>query len=159
RYVSPVMLHDRADFVRRGFNYNCFNTGWYRAHPNAWVAQRWRFPNYWAAPVWASTAAFCGIHPAPVLSDSGSGGVVSNDPVYLNGNSLGSVDQYADQAIQFVDRGREAAPAPNDEWQPLGVFGLISSEDQTAQHVFQLAINSSGIVRGNYYDGVGDNTM
>jgi hypothetical protein len=58
-----------------------------------------------------------------------------------------------------VDTGRQAKPAENDEWQPLGVFGLIQDGEQTAQRIFQLAVNKDGIVRGNYYAAVADNTI
>jgi hypothetical protein len=39
-----------------------------------------------------------------------------------------------------------------------GVFGLVQGE-KTAQHIFQLAVNQTGVVRGNYYDAVADNTL
>jgi hypothetical protein len=43
--------------------------------------------------------------------------------------------------------------------QPLGVFGLIQEDEKTAQRIFQLAVNKDGVVRGNYYDAVADNTL
>ena len=50
-------------------------------------------------------------------------------------------------------------PAQDAEWQPLGVFGLIQGDEQVAQRVFQLAVNKAGVVRGNYYDAVADNSL
>jgi hypothetical protein len=50
-------------------------------------------------------------------------------------------------------------PADSDDWQPLGVFGLIQGDEQVAQRIFQLGINKAGIIRGNYYDAVADNTL
>lgn len=70
-----------------------------------------------------------------------------------------SAADYADQAVTFADRGRQARPAGDQEWQPLGVFGMVPGEEQAAQHIFQLAVNRDGIVRGNYYDAVADNTL
>jgi hypothetical protein len=64
----------------------------------------------------------------------------------------------ADFVDNLADAGRPAMPPGNDEWQPLGVFGLIQGE-KVAQHIFQLAIDKSGVVRGNYYDAVADNTL
>jgi hypothetical protein len=44
----------------------------------------------------------------------------------------------------------------DEEWQPLGVFGLIQGEEKESSNIFQLAINKAGIVRGNYYNAVAD---
>ena len=54
---------------------------------------------------------------------------------------------------------RQAPPAQTDEWQPLGVFGLIQGDEKEAQRIFQLGVNRAGVIRGNYYDAVADNTM
>jgi hypothetical protein len=73
--------------------------------------------------------------------------------------SVGSAAEYAEQATQFADRGREATPTEDEQWQPLGVFGMVQGEETTAQHIFQLAVNPAGVVRGNYYDALADNTI
>src|SRR5262249_35027150 len=67
-------------------------------------------------------------------------------------------DQYATQATQFADAGRQAQPAKDDDWQALGVFGMIQPDEKVAQRIFQLAVNKAGIIRGNYYDAVADTT-
>src|SRR5262249_39217286 len=67
-----------------------------------------------------------------------------------------TADQYAQQATTFADRGRDARPEKEDEWQPLGVFGLIQGDEKVAQNIFQLAVNKAGIIRGNYYNAVAD---
>src|SRR5262249_10312920 len=83
-----------------------------------------------------------------------------SDIVYVNGVPSGTADQYADQAAAFVDRGRQAQAAPAEEWQSLGVFGMIQGEQDTvSNHIFQLAVNPAGIIRGNYYDAMSDSTM
>jgi hypothetical protein len=159
RYWSPAYLGTRGAYVRRGFVTPVFNTGWYRAHPAAWVAPRWRVANYWAAPAWASVAAYCGIAAAPIVYDYGATTVIENNYVYVNGEAVGDADQYAAQAAGFADRGQEAKPGPDQEWQPLGVFAVVREEEEQAQHVFQLAVDRSGIVRGNYFDALVDTTM
>jgi hypothetical protein len=66
---------------------------------------------------------------------------------------------YAAQADQFVDTEWQAKLAENDDREPLGVFGLIQEDEKTAQRIFQLAVNEDGVVHGNYYDAVVDNTL
>jgi hypothetical protein len=159
RYVSPAGLRTQGAYVRGGFGYSCFTPAWYRAHPVAWVAPRWRAANFWVAPAWPVVSTYCGITAPPIWYDYGSSIVIQDNYVYSDGAQLASVEQYADQAEQFADRGRQALPAQDDEWQPLGVFGMIQGDEKVAQHIFQLALNKAGIVRGNYYDAVADNTL
>lgn len=159
RYVSPAALHTQAGYVRGGYRHSCFTTGWYRTHPVAWNAGRWRVANYWLAPAWTSVAQWCGVAAPPVVYDYGSTVVIQNDNVYVGGEQVATADQYADQAAQYADRGRTVEPGATEEWQSLGVFGMIQGEEQTAQHIFQLAVDKSGVVRGNYYDALADNIL
>ena len=103
-----------------------------------------------------------GIAAAPVTYDYGSSVVITDNTVYVNGESAGTAEQYATQATALADAGRAAPPADADadadEWQPLGVFGLVQPEETVAQRIFQLAANRAGVVRGNYYDAVADST-
>jgi hypothetical protein len=46
-----------------------------------------------------------------------------------------------------------------DEWQPLGVFGLVREDATVAQNILQLGVNKAGVIRGNYYDAVADNMV
>jgi hypothetical protein len=158
RYVSPGVVRSNAGYVRRGFGYNCFTRGWYGVHTGAWVAPRWRVANFWVAPAWATVAAYCGIAAAPIVYDYGSSVVIEDNTVYSNGDPLASAEEYATQAISYADRGRRAT-GEDEEWQPLGVFGLIQGEEETTSNVFQLAVNAAGIIRGNYYDAIADNNL
>jgi hypothetical protein len=157
--VSPVALRTSAAYVRTGFAYSSFTPAWYRLHPAAWVAPRWRVANFWVAPAWPAVSVWCGVAAPPVAYDYGSSVVINNDNVYVNGEQVATAEQYAGQAATFADRGRQAKPAADEEWQPLGVFGLIQGEEQVANHIFQLAVSKAGVVRGNYYDAVADNTL
>jgi hypothetical protein len=159
RYVSPVALRTQAGYVRGGYGYSSFTPAWYRTHSAAWVAPRWRAANVWVAPAWPAVSVYCGITAPAVTYDYGSNVVIQDDAVYLDGEPVTSAEQWAEQATAFADRGRQAQPAPGEEWQPLGVFGMIQGEEKVAQHVFQLAVNAAGLVRGNYYDAVADNTL
>jgi hypothetical protein len=159
RYVSPNYLRTTGAYVRHGFPNYYFTPTWFRAHPVAWAPSRWLVPSIWAVPAWTSLAVYCGITAPPILYDYGSSVVIDNNNVYFNGDPFGTAEQYADQAAQFADRGREAKPPPTEEWQPLGVFGLVQGDEQISQNIFQLAINKAGVIRGNYYDAVADNNL
>jgi hypothetical protein len=106
-------------------------------------------------------AAWCGCAVAtPYDYDYGSEIVINDDSVFIGGQSAGTCEQYAQLATNLADVGRKAKPGDDDEWQPLGVFGLIQSDsEKTAQNIFQLAINKAGVMRGNYYDAVSDTTL
>jgi hypothetical protein len=123
------------------------------------VAPRWRVAGPWVVPAWGALAAYCAVTAPPIFYDYGGSVVIVNDIVYDSGQQVATVEQYAQQAEALADTGRQAMPDANVEWQPLGVFGLIQGDEKTAQHIFQLAIDKSGVVRGNYYDAVADNTL
>jgi hypothetical protein len=160
RYYSPTAFRAQAGYVRGGYYHGAFgNAAWVRGYPNAWWPGRWSTANWWVAPVWTSVAAFCAISAPPVTYDYGSNVVIEDNYVFVDGNGVASADQYAQQATQISDAGRAAAPAKDDEWQSLGVFGMVQGDEKTAQHIFQLAVNKEGVIRGNYYDAVADTTL
>jgi hypothetical protein len=159
RYYSPTALRTQATYVRSSFRSPVFTPTWYRSHTVAWRARRWVGSSVWLAPAWPALSVYCGITAPPIVYDYGSTVVIENNNVYVNGTQVASAEQYANQAIQFADRGRQANPADTEEWQSLGVFGMIQGEEQTAQHIFQLAVNKAGVVHGNYYNAVADNTL
>src|SRR5262249_11261772 len=45
-----------------------------------------------------------------------------------------------------------------EEWLPLGVFAMVQGDEKTSNHIFQLAVNKEGVIRGNYFDAVTDMT-
>lgn len=158
-YLSPFTLRANAIAVRSAGYYPYFTRPWYTAHAAAWAAPRWVVGyNLWAPPVWGTVAAFVGVSAPPVAYDYGSTVVVNDTSVYVNGEPVATPEEYATQATEIADAGRAAKPADEDEWQPLGVFGLVKFEDTVAQRIFQLAVNKAGVVRGNYYDTVADAT-
>ncbi|HEX4606801.1 MAG TPA: hypothetical protein VH092_01225 [Urbifossiella sp.] len=157
-YVSPNTIRATAAVVRGGYNYAVFTPNWYRAHAAAWVAPRWVAP-VWAAPAWPAVSTFVGISAPPVVYDYGSTVVIQDDAVYVGGEPAGSAADYAAQAAALAEVGRTANAADAQDWQPLGVFGMVQGEEKVAQRVFQLGINKAGVVRGNYYDAVADNSL
>jgi len=158
-YVSPTWLNDRGAYVRSSFRYDVFNPGWYTAHPGAWFAAGWAASDIWHAPVWSSFVPWVGVAAEPVSYDYGTTTVIHDNTVYVEGEPVASTEEYADQATAIADQGRQEEASPDEEWKPLGVFGMIQGDEQVAQHIFQLAVNKDGVVRGSYYDAIADNTL
>jgi uncharacterized protein (TIGR02246 family) len=78
----------------------------------------------------------------------------------LTTEHLATAEVYAEQATAIADVGRAEQPAAADEErQPLGVYGMVQGEEAVANVLFQLAVNKAGLIRGNYYDALGDNTL
>jgi hypothetical protein len=94
-----------------------------------------------------------------VYYDYGTTVVYQEDTVYIDGEKAATAEEYAQQAIQFSEAGRAANPSDKEEWEPLGVFALVRGEEQTSDKLFQLAVNREGMIRGNYYDAIADNTL
>jgi hypothetical protein len=161
RYVSSSAFHSRAAVIRTGggYGYTCFTPNWYRVHTVAWRPVRWATPTFWVAPAWPSLVTWCGVRAAPIAYDYGGNVVINENNVYVNGEQTASATDYADQATSLADAGRRADPPREDEWRSLGVFGLVQGDEEVAQNMFQLAINKAGVVRGNYYDALADNTL
>jgi hypothetical protein len=158
-YVSGATLTARAGYVRAGYNYPYFGRNWVAAHPLPWRPLRWAAASYWLTPTWTTVGPWCGITAEPIVYDYGSTVVIDNESVYVEGTQVATAEEYATQAAGFADTGREAKVGENDEWQPLGVFGLVREDATVAQNIFQLAVNKAGVIRGNYYDAVADNMV
>jgi hypothetical protein len=159
RYVSRTALNTQAGYVRGSWAHTCFTPGWYRRYPGAWRAARWAVAGVWAAPVYASVATYCALPETPIYYDYGSNVVFQEGDVWVDGDQTVSVERYTQQAVALADEGREAEPAEKDEWQPLGVFAIVQGEEKESNQVFQLAVNKAGLIRGNYYDALGDNVQ
>ena len=159
-YVSRTGLRTQGTYVRTGFrHYHTFTPAWYTRYPRAWRAARWTAATVWVPATWVVVARYCSYPATPVYSDYGTTVVYQGDAVYINGEPAATAEQYAQQAAQFSDAGRAAKPAEKEEWQPLGVFALVRGEEQTSDKIFQLAVNKEGVIRGNYYDALADNTL
>jgi hypothetical protein len=149
----------RAGYVRTGFGYyNAFRPAWYTAHPGCWYAAGWAAGAAWEAATWSSLAAWCAIPAAPINYDYGSSVVYQNNNVYVDGQDVGTAQDYANQAINLAEQGQKANAPPEQEWQALGVFALVQGDEKTSNNIFQIAVNKDGIIRGNYYDGLMDTT-
>jgi hypothetical protein len=163
-YRSATALQTQGAYYRGGFRgYNSyFNAGWYTAHPAAWRAAAWAGAGVAAAWAWASyptIATFCGYPEEPVVYDYGSTVVYEDNSVYYNGEAVATAEEYATQATDIAAAGQMAKPDEKEEWQSLGVFAAIQGEETKAEHIFQLAINKDGVIRGNYHNALTDTTL
>jgi hypothetical protein len=85
--------------------------------------------------------------------------VYEGDSVYINGDSVGTQEQYAEQAIQLADTGKQAEASKEEEWLSLGVFAMTQGERTDSNDLFQLAVNKAGIIRGNFHNILSDTTV
>jgi hypothetical protein len=162
-YWSHGYMGTRAGYVRGGFGYyNCFHHDWFAAHTGCWFPAAWTGAAAWATVSWANLANFCGlaggIDSIPADYDYGSNIVYQNGNVYDGGQQIATAPEYAQQATTLANEGQTASAPTTEEWKALGVFAMVQGEETTSNDIFELAINKSGIIRGNYYDGLMDTT-
>lgn len=159
-HVSASTLPVYGAQVRGSFvHYRCFTPTWYRAHPTAWWPRAWTGPVFWRGVAWGTLATTCGYAVRPAIYDYGTTVVYEDNNVYYNGEMVGTAEQYALQATDIATKAQDFKPAENEEWVPLGVFGMVQGEEKDANNIFQLAINKDGVLRGNYYNALSDTTV
>ncbi|MCC9607961.1 protocadherin [Blastopirellula sp. JC732] len=159
--VSPSDRYSCAVGVRTNFNHwGVYGPGWYTNHPGAWFAAGWTAGYCWRAATWGSVDAWMGYYPvAPIYYDYGNTVVYQNDSVYVNGQSVGTPEQYYDSASTLAEDGAQADASSDGDWMPLGVFALSKSGETTSDVTIQLAVNKQGIIRGNYTDTTSGKTQ
>jgi hypothetical protein len=152
-YRSAAAVTGQATTVRQNFrNF---------AQDNPLLAARWIGPTY--RPVaWATLAGFAGYSAyaaAPAYYDYGETVVYSGDTVVFNGETEVPAEQYAQQATEIANVGTEAKADPKQgEWQQLGVFAMVDEGETKSTNLFQLAINKEGVIGGEYYNALTDET-
>jgi len=159
--VDRNTLVNRGNAVRNNFNhYECFHGGWWAQHPGAWRAARWTTAALvWGGVGWAACSSYCGYPAEPVYYDYGSNVVYEGDSVYVNGDTVATQEQYAQQAVTMADTGKQAQATKEEEWLSLGVFAMVQGEQTNGNDLFQLAVNKAGVIRGNYYNALSDTTL
>ncbi len=147
--------------VRNSFNdANIYGQQWYGSHPDVWAASGWAAGAAWTPSTWDAVAVQCGYANSTPTSYNYGVNVTSEDGnVSVDGQNVGTVEAFSQQAADLADSGAEATTADSDEWLPLGVFAMVRNEQQHPQLIVQLAINKQGILRGNYTDEVTEHTL
>src|SRR5262249_11533134 len=90
--------------------------------------------------------------------DYGSSAVYEDGSVYVDGEPVATAEEYAEQATTIAETGKQAEAPVDEEWISLGVFAMVQGEETKSNNIFQLAINKSGVIRGNYYNALTDTT-
>jgi hypothetical protein len=158
RYDGDRALYgQRNTFVAGAGAYPAYSAGMYGAYPGAWTATNMTSPSLYTNPGYGAVAGQLGMAQQPAPYDYGSNVVAQPNAVYVNGDNAGTPQQYASQATGIAASGN-AQPDPNTQWQPLGVFAMVGPGQTSSDDIFQLAVNSQGLLRGNYHY-VKDNTV
>jgi len=147
--------------VRNSFDHpNVYNADWYAAHQGAWSPANASAASVWTAASLDTVATHCSYgSTAPVNYNYGDNVIYQDGNVSVDGQSVGTGEEFSQQAADLAHAGHDAETADSDDWLPLGVFALVRSEDQHPQLTLQMSVNQQGILRGNYTDVVSDSTQ
>lgn len=159
--VAASARYTTAAAVRSNYNHwGVYGDGWWANNPGAWFAAGWATGAAWNACTWNSAASYVGYEEAPpVYYDYGNNVTYQDNVVYMNGDQVGTTEEYYEQAIALATSGAKAdAPAESD-WLPLGVFALTKPDQKESVLSIQLAVNKDGVIRGNYTDTKSDKTQ
>lgn len=137
-----------------------FTPAWCGTHPWAWhpagyAATAWATA-CWRPLAWASAGAIIGADAAPAVYDYGDNITYQDGDVYYGDQSIGSQQQYYQEAENIANSAPPAENTDSADWLPLGVFGLMTAGQKTPEMVFQLTVDKQGTIRGNYYDQLAD---
>lgn len=159
--ISPSGRYTCAAGVRTNFNrWGMYGGGWYTDHPGAWYAAGWAAGAVWSYPTWNSLGAWMSYYPAqPVYYDYGTNVTYQDGNVYVGDQSVGTSQEYYDQAAQVASTGAAADASTDEQWLPLGVFAFTKPEEPSNNLTLQLAVNKQGIIRGNYTDSTTGTTQ
>jgi hypothetical protein len=134
-----------------GLGYGAGFNNWWGYSP--WLGyQPW---NYWYGnPGWNTFANYYGWS-TPYYYDYGPRGniVYSGDQVLVNGQSVGTPEDYAQSAAELATVTEEQMNAPHD-WMPLGTFAVATSQNESdPARVAQLAYdNKQGLISGTIFN-------
>ena len=159
--VNQQALANQGNLVRNNYNFNgAFSGDWWGRHSGAWRAAGWATAAAaYSYPTSDGSYGYCGYTNYPASYDYGSNVVYERQYVYVNGEAVATQDQYAQQAKTIADTGKRAQAGGDEDWLPLGVFAMTQGGQVDGNDLFQLAVNKSGIIRGNYYTAISDNTV
>lgn len=161
--VSPSGRYTSGVAVRSNYNHwDMYGPSWYTNHPGAWFAAGMTANAIWQTATWNSLGAWMAYPVAqPTYYDYGNNVAYQDGSVYMDGQDVGTSQQYYEQASQLAQAGAQADvsdttdsadASPEEQWLPLGVFALTQTGGTKSNVSIQLAVNKQGIIRGNYTD-------
>ena len=163
--LPDASRRELGDRVRNGFRRGDFYSDrWYRRYAYAWYPTLWAYGGVWDVTPWNSLYGWLGYSNAqPIDYDYGNNITYQDDAVYMDGEAVGTADEYYQQAQDLATqpaRKDDSPDAQTDEaWMPLGVFAMTHDAQDDANLVLQLAVNQQGIIRGNYTAKLTDDTL
>lgn len=81
------------------------------------------------------------------------------DTVYVSGADPIPADEYADYMANLASSVPEDANADALDWMSLGVFALLTKEDEDPTMFLQLAVSKEGIIAGTYHNSGTDTAV
>jgi hypothetical protein len=148
---NAALVAQRNAVIAASYAYPAYTPAMYADYPNAWQPTNMTDPSLYANPGYGAVAGQVGLAEQPVPYDYGGNVVAQPDAVYVNGETAGTPQEYANEAGQIAAAG-EPQPDPNTQWQPLGVFAMIVDPEAQPNDFFQLAVSDKGAIRGNYHN-------
>ncbi len=147
--------------VRNSFDHpDLYGQQWYGEHQGVWAPTTWTAGAAWAPTAPGTIASACGYDGGtPVSYNYGTNVVCRDGNVMVDGQNVGTAEEFSQQASDLAETGAAAATSDTDQWMPLGVFAMVRNANQHPQMILQLAINQQGVLRGNFTDEVTDHTM
>lgn len=164
--LNPADLAGQTAAVRGAYNHwDYFHGDWWRNHPWYWYNRYWGDDWAWGWADWGDLGGWWGMDVAsdPVYYDYGNNITYNNNQVYYGSQPLESADAYYQQAETLA---QSAPPAPTtpltDEQQKksvndmksLGVYALVSGDQNSSSQLIQLAVDKKGYIRGTYYNEI-----
>jgi hypothetical protein len=150
-YASTDALEAQQTAFRAGAAvYPNYSAAAFVNNASAWQPTNVVSQSLYTHPSYSGLARAFGMAAVPVAYDYGGNVVVQPDAVYVNGDVVGTPQQYAQQATAIASAGQSAKPATDSKWLPLGVFAVVEGDATSSDDIFQLAVNPQGIIRGNY---------
>jgi hypothetical protein len=138
-------------------DYGAFSRDWFAQRPQAWNTRGY-VRDVWTGTTWTEVTAWFGGDLPNYEYMYGSELIYDNNTVYLFGRPIAAADKYYDSAVNIAQSGAQAS-SNGGEWLPLGVFEAIRGDAKSSSMLFQLAVNKSGVIRGNYFDPADKNVQ
>jgi hypothetical protein len=169
RAYSAAALASRGEAIRGNFYRGGWygGAGWYANHFRPWWPGAWWGGYGWGVGTgllvglaWADLARWGGYGATPVAYNYGSTVVYGDDGVSVQGEGVGSAEEYADQAATIAAAGGDdTGLSDKTEWRSLGVFAMARDGETNPSTFLNLAVDQQGHLRGTYYDAVSDSTQ
>ena len=143
--------------VRNSFDRpDMYSPAWHTTHVDAWAPATWAAGSAWTPAAWNTIATHCNYVNRPVSYDYGNNVTFARGNILIDDQPAGTAEEFSQQAADLAAAGTAATIGANDKWLPIGVFAMVKNDQQHPQLILQIAVNQTGVVRGNYTDEVSD---